>query len=132
MASNDEKEKVKNFAIAHPGKTYSFYDGSKSLPTMQGRVVGFYYAMALIVMESLEQPLNPIDPIKSYLSDNGALLVKGSYYCFVSLCDIVTGTEDTGKVRTKNNDSCPKCGKPAFILFNMAECGTSSCGNFKK
>lgn len=132
MANSIEKDKVKEFALAHPGKSFAFYDGSKSMPSMQGRVVGFYYAMALLVIESLEQPLNPIDPIKPYLDSNYALLVKGSFYSLVSLCDIVTGTEDTGRVKAKNNDICIKCGKPAFILFNMVECTSSSCSNYKK
>lgn len=114
MASLYDKDLVKSFAMEHCGDIFQFYDDNKYLPTMKGRVVGYYYALALLVMECDTQPLNPIDPIQVFLESNGALLVKGSYYCLTALSDIIKGDEDTAK-NARYPNKCPRCSKPAYV-----------------
>ena len=128
MADIYEKDLVKAFALAHSGELFQFYDDNKYLPTMKGRVVGFYYALALLVIECDTQPLNPIDPIQSFLDTNGALLIKGSFYCLISMNDIIQGKDKTDKVSIKYPNTCPRCSKPAYVGItpNSVDC-SSSC-----
>ena len=130
MANTYDKEAVKRFAMEHCSEIFTFYDDNKYLPTMKGRIVGFYYALGLLVMECDEQPLNPIDPIQAHLESNGARLVSGSFYCFISMNDLVKGTDDTAKIKnTRYPNTCPRCSKPAYVGItpNSLDCSNQNC-----
>ena len=124
MANSIDKHTAKKFALDHAGETFQFYEENRSLPTMKGRIVGYYFSLALLVMECETSPQNAIDPLQSYLDSNGIRLTAGSYYCLIALSDIVKGTGDTEKVSLKYPNKCPRCGKPAYVgvVPNSVEC----------
>lgn len=132
MTTIFEKETCKKYALRHAGEIFKFRDGPFN--KILGRVVGYYFNFAYLVMEVDEPPFNPIDPLQSVLEHNGIPLTKGSFYTFCKLSALeIEGDddEDTDKAITYPH-KCTKCNSKALILFRFVECSNPVCQNYKK
>lgn len=121
-----EQKKNKQYALDHAGEILDFIDNGI---VRSGKIVGYYYEFALLVMELDERPSNPIDPIMGSLSHNGIPLTKGSYYTFCEISDITKEKQENKEINYPHK--CIKCGNPAFILFRTTECSFYECDNYK-
>jgi hypothetical protein len=124
-----ERENCKKFALEKAGEFFNFREGGK---TLVGKLVGYYPALALLVMELPKPPPNPIDPIQSFLEGNGILLTKGYFYTYASMDSIINA--DSNYIDAKRfPNSCPRCKSSAYVgvVPNSVECSNVSCISYK-
>jgi hypothetical protein len=127
-----ESEAVKKYALRHAGEIFKFRDGL--FDKINGRIVGYYFSTAQLVMETDSEPKQPIDPINGALDSNGVALLKGSFYTFCFLSDLIVegdDDEDTDKLSVFPH-TCNICKSPALVMFRTIECSSTVCKNYLK
>lgn len=117
---------AKKFAFEAAGKTVLFRETEGDLKR-EGRVVGYYPAMAQVVLELVSEPRFPIDPLSTYLKPVAPLEMNRSrWYICVEL-----GLIDVG-VRMKDSrypGTCPRCSAPAYVgvVPSSVDCSNFNC-----
>lgn len=126
-----EKETCKKFALKHAGEIFKFRDGPFN--KILGRIVGYYFNFAYLVMETDEVTHSPIDPLHAALDHNGIPLTAGSFYTYAKLSALENevGVEDTDKSLIYPH-TCNMCQSPALIMFRTVECSSKICKNYLK
>lgn len=128
MPSYYDQSFAKTRAFQLAGKNVWFVEvegGTKKV----GRVVGYAWDMAQIVLEC-DFPLDyPVDPMMSHLLPV-AQLRKGAKYQYAC----VNVFQVDAELKTKTAEfphNCPQCGAPAFVMFRTVECSNFACRHHK-
>jgi hypothetical protein len=95
-----------------------------------GRMVGYYYVMAQVVLECSFSPQYPIDPRADHITLT-ANFRKGPGWQYACV-DVFLVDEALSPRDSAHPHACPRCGSPAFVLFRTAECTNFSCQNYLK
>ena len=93
-----------------------------------GRVVGYYYEMAQLVMEMTTRPMTSVDPLLHYYTLVANFRPGSVYYTLVDVFQI-DGSRATKSARYPHE--CLSCGQDAFILFRTIECSNYSCKHYR-
>lgn len=122
----------KNFASAqarhHAGRTLWFQEvehGGKKL----GRVVGFYYDMAQILVEVAGAPVQyEVDPTLPCFTIVVPRLDSSKSFASIDVFLLDTNSKQRS-VRYPHD--CPRCQNPALIFFRTVECSNFGCPNYR-
>jgi len=126
VPSIDIKNWAKNRANQMAGHVVAFREVQGGQQRM-GRVVGYYYDMAQIVLEVAFGPLADVDPHMKHLQLTANFRSGHWWYTCV---DVFLVDEQVKKTPTHPH-SCPRCGSPSFNLFRTVECSKYDCANYK-
>jgi hypothetical protein len=89
-----------------------------------GRVVGYYYTMAQLLLEVAFYPKYNVDPHMSHINLTAGFRPGTLWYTCV---DVFLVDEEKKSPTGRYPHSCPSCGSNAFILFRTVECSNFSC-----
>lgn len=99
--------------------------GTKKL----GRVVGYYYDMAQLLMEVVGAPVQyAVEPTHHVFT-----LVVKKLDTSKRFCSIDVFLLDTNSPQKSNRypHSCPRCQNPALIFFRTVECSNFGCPSYR-
>jgi len=128
VISFDKKNYAKNQALYFAGRVVWFQEvegGAKKL----GRVVGYYYDMAQILVEVAgTTPIQyEIDPSGHVFTIVVRALDMSSPFCSIDV--FLLDTRSPSRSPRYPHD-CPRCLNPALIIFRTVECTNFSCPNY--
>lgn len=92
-----------------------------------GRVVGYRFETAQVIMECGFGTLNVVSPSSVYITMTANVRLGHWYYTAVDVY-LVDGQQ---KAPSHHPHSCPVCGAQAFILFRTVECSNVSCKHYR-
>ena len=127
MPSIDFKNFARNRADKMAGYVVWFREepgGEKKL----GRVVGYYYDMAQIVIECAWKPTYTVDPQAHHLTMTAGFRQGTWHYTCVAA---ILVDEEQKQKSSRYPHTCLVCGGNAFILFRTIECSNTACKHYR-
>lgn len=124
MPSFYDQQFAKTRAYQLAGKSVWFSETQNGQKRV-GRVVGYAYDMAQIVLECDFLLEYPVDPMMAHLLPV-AQLRKDRNYQYACVDAYLVDAEMRGK-SSRYPHGCPQCGAPAFVLFRTVECSNFAC-----
>jgi hypothetical protein len=94
-----------------------------------GRVVGYYYDMAQLVIECSFTPMYTIDPLSNHINIT-ANFRPGLGWKY-TLVDVFLVDEEVKAKDARYPHACPKCGSRALVLFRTVECSNGACKHYR-
>lgn len=94
-----------------------------------GRIVGYYYDMAQLVIECSFAPLYSVDPQMYHIQLTAGFRPGYLQYTCV---DVFLVDETARGKDSKYPHFCPRCQAPAFVLFRTVECTALGCYNYHR
>jgi len=114
---------AKNKAYELAGRMVWFREVDEGSKTM-GRVVGYYYDMAQLLIECDVKPDLPVDPYLTPYHTVVSLSAGRHHYCLTPYHLVDVG-KDPKNPRFPHD--CPRCHRPALVFFRTVECSNISC-----
>lgn len=93
-----------------------------------GRVVGYSFEMAQVVMEVGFGPLSTLNPNANYITLTANF--REGYWYYTNVDVNLIDPQQLGK-NDRYPHECLVCGYAAFILFRTVECSNVSCKHFR-